>query len=64
MRKCLIIIVVLTAASLPAYAMGLINIQIGGGPFAGFLCDNGAGACLGGTAGFLLDDSSGKLIAV
>lgn len=62
-RRLVLAVTVLFLTSPSADSMGLINIQIVNGPFPGFLCDNGSGGCLGGTAGYVLDNSSGRLLA-
>jgi hypothetical protein len=61
--RLLLAILLLMVTSLSVNSAGLINIEVVSGPFPGFLCDNGSGVCLGGTAGYLLDTSSGRLLA-
>jgi len=58
--KLVLAIALLLVTSLSADSMGLINIKIVN---SNFLCDNGSGGCLGGTAGYVLDNVSGRLLA-
>lgn len=54
---------ILLLSSLSADSMGVMNNLRIALPFSGFLCDNGSGGCLSGTAGYLLDNVSGRLLA-